>query len=63
MGVTNKTNCTQTHEYLTIDAKERRDVATLDIPGTFLQTDAKPKTIFLIFHGEMGGGLIRIDPK
>ena len=22
MGVTNKTNCTQTHEYLTIDAKE-----------------------------------------
>jgi hypothetical protein len=29
---------------LVIDAMEGRDVATVDIPGAFLQTDARPST-------------------
>ena len=47
---------------LVIDAEEGRDVATVDIPGAFLQTDAKPGVI-LKFTGAMVDILCQINPK
>ena len=47
---------------LVIDAMERRDVATVDIPGAFLQTDAKPGTHMKI-TGPMVDILCQINPK
>ena len=45
-----------------IDAKERRDIATVDIPGAFLQADMEDK-IHKKLEGEMAELLVRIDPK
>ena len=47
---------------LVIDAMERRDVATVDIPGAFLQTDAKPGT-YMKITGPMVDILCQINPK
>jgi hypothetical protein len=45
-----------------IDAKERRDVAIVDIPGAFLQADMEDKT-HIKLEGKMAELLVRIDPK
>jgi hypothetical protein len=47
---------------LVIDAMEGRDVATVDVPGAFLQTDAKPGT-FMKITGPMVDMLCQINPK
>jgi Reverse transcriptase (RNA-dependent DNA polymerase) len=44
-----------------IDAKERRDVATLDIPGAFMQADMD-ETVHMKLEGKMAELLVRIDP-
>ena len=46
-----------------IDAKEARDVATLDIPGMFLQTKAKPGSLYLVLRGEMLEILLTVAPE
>ena len=46
-----------------IDAKERRAVATVDVPGAFLQTDAKGDPVYIRFQGVMVELLEMIDPK
>jgi hypothetical protein len=47
---------------LVIDAIEGRDVATVDMPGAFLQTDTKPGTFFKM-TGPMVDILCQINPK
>jgi hypothetical protein len=47
----------------TIDAKERRDVATtVDIPGAFMQTDMED-TVHMVLEGTMAELLVKLDPK
>ena len=45
-----------------IDAKERRDVATADIPGAFMQTDLNEK-VHMRLDGAMAELLLKIDAK
>jgi hypothetical protein len=45
-----------------IDAMERRDIATVDIPGTFMQADMD-KTVHVKLEGKMAKLLVMIDPK
>ena len=45
------------------DADERRDVATIDIPGAFLQTEQpEDDEVVICFEGPMVDALIHIDP-
>jgi hypothetical protein len=46
----------------TIDAMEERDVATVDIPGAFMQADID-EVIHVKFEGEIAEMLVRMDPK
>jgi hypothetical protein len=45
-----------------IDAVERRDVATCDIPGAFMQSDMKGKVVMKL-EGVMAEAILKIDPK
>lgn len=45
-----------------IDAKEHRDVATVDLPGAFMQADM-PDLVHMRLEGTMAELLVRIDPK
>ena len=45
-----------------IDAKEYRNVATVDIPGAFMQADMDD-TVHMKMEGKMAELLVRIDPK
>ena len=45
-----------------IDAKEVRDVAIVDIPGTFIQADMED-TVRMKLEGKMAELLVRLDPK
>jgi hypothetical protein len=45
-----------------IDAIERQDVATCDIPGAFMQSDMKGKVVMKL-EGVMAEVIIKIDPK
>lgn len=45
-----------------IDAMEGRDVATVDIPGAFLQADMED-TVHMKLEGKMAELLVKIDPK
>ena len=45
-----------------IDAKERRDVATADIPGAFMQTNLEEK-VHIWLEGAMAELLLKIDPN
>ena len=45
----------------TIEAKEGRDVATVDIPGAFMQAD-QDDTVHVRFRGKMAELLARCDP-
>ena len=45
-----------------IDAKERRDVATVDIPGAFMQGD-QDKTVHMRLEGTLAKLLTKCDPK
>ena len=45
-----------------IDAKERRDVATVDIPGVFMQGD-QDETVYMRLEGTLAELLIKCDPK
>ena len=45
-----------------IDAREGRDVATLDIPGAFMQADID-EVIHVKFEGEIAKMLVKMDPK
>ena len=44
-----------------INARERREVAVLDIANTFLQTDNN-KTINMLLRGKLAKMMVRIDP-
>jgi hypothetical protein len=44
-----------------IDAKERRDVATIDIPGAFMQADMDD-VVHMKLEGTMAELLVKIDP-
>ena len=46
----------------TIDAHENRDVATIDVPGAFMQADMDD-TVHIRIDGAMADLLIRIDPE
>jgi hypothetical protein len=46
----------------TIDAMEERDVATLDIPGAFMQTYID-EVVHVRLEGEIAEMLVRMDPK
>ena len=45
-----------------IDAMEHRDVATVDIPGAFMQADMD-ELVHLKIEGELAELLVRVDPK
>ncbi len=45
-----------------IDAEEGRDVATVDIPGAFMQADID-EVVHVKFEGEIAEMLVRLDPK
>ena len=45
-----------------IDAKEGRDVATVDIPGAFMQAEID-EVLFLKLEGDLARLLIRLDPS
>ncbi len=45
-----------------IDAIEKRDVATCDIPGAFMQSDMKGKVVMKL-EGVMAEVILKIDPK
>ncbi len=45
-----------------IDAKKGRDVATVDIPGAFMQADMDD-IVRMRLEGKMAALLVRIDPK
>jgi hypothetical protein len=45
-----------------LDAKEGRDVAAADIPGTFMQTDMEG-TVHMVLEGTMAKLLVKVDPK
>ena len=45
-----------------IDAKERRDVATVDIPGAFMQGDQE-ETVHMRLEGTLAELLTKCDPK
>ena len=45
-----------------IDAKERRDVATVDIPGAFMQGD-QDETVHMHLEGTLAELLTKCDPK
>jgi hypothetical protein len=45
-----------------IDAIERRDVATCNIPGAFMQSDMKGKVVMKL-EGVMAEVILKIDPK
>lgn len=47
----------------TIAAKERRDVATVDIPGAFMQTDLDGEHIMIKFEGRMAELMAMVDPS
>jgi hypothetical protein len=44
-----------------IDAMEERDVATVDIPGAFMQADID-EVVHVKFEGEMAEMLVKLDP-
>ena len=46
----------------TIDAKEKRDVATIDIPGAFMQADMED-IVHMKLEGTMAELLVKIDPE
>jgi hypothetical protein len=46
----------------TIDAMEGRDVATVDIPGAFMQADID-EVVHIKFEGEIAEMLVKMDPK
>lgn len=48
---------------ITIAAKEKRDVAVMDIPGAFLQTDLEEEKVYIKFQGRMAEMLALIDPS
>ena len=45
-----------------IDAMEERDVATVDIPGAFMQADID-EVVHVKFEGEIAEMLVKLDPK
>ena len=45
-----------------IDAMEGRDVATVDIPGAFMQANMD-ETVHMRLHGTMAELIAKIDPK
>ena len=48
---------------ITIAAKEKRKVGTVDVPGAYLQTDLKDEKVIVKFEGKMAELLEMIDPK
>jgi len=42
---------------------EMRDIATIDIPGAFMQADMEDEVVHLCLHGKMAELLVQLDPK
>lgn len=47
----------------TIDAKQKRDVGTINLPGAFMQADMEGKVVHMRLHGKMAELIVRLDPK
>ena len=45
-----------------IDAKEKRDVGTVDLPGAFMQADMEDE-VYMKLEGKMAELMVRIDPN
>ncbi len=45
-----------------IGAKEQRDMATVDIPGAFMQADMED-LVHMKLEGQMAELLVKLDPK
>ena len=46
-----------------IDAMEKRDVATVDVPGAFMQADMEGPEVHMKVEGNMARILENIDPE
>ena len=46
-----------------INAMEHRKVATVDIPGEFMQADMEGETVYMKLEGKMSELLKKLDPK
>jgi len=46
-----------------LEAHERRDVATLDIPGAFLNTDLTDEDTIMLLRGRMVELMVQVDPQ
>jgi hypothetical protein len=46
-----------------VDAYERRDVATTDLPGAFVHTVLEDEIVIMILRGELAEILCKVDPK
>ena len=46
-----------------IDAMEKRDVATVDIPGAFMQSDMEGRDTYMKIEGKMVDILSKVDPS
>ena len=46
-----------------INAPEHQKVATVDIPGAFMQADMEGKTVHMKLEGKMAELLTKLDPK
>ena len=46
----------------TVDAKEKRDVAVVDIPGAFLQT-LMDKVVHIVLRGKLVDALVRTNEE
>ena len=46
-----------------IDAKEERDIACIDIPNAFIQTDMEGKKVIMKLRGEFAELLVTISPQ
>ena len=46
-----------------INTMEHRKVATVDIPGAFMQADMEGETVHMKLEGKMADLLTKLDPK
>ena len=46
-----------------MDAMEKHDIASIDIPGSFTQADMDEEVVLLCMHRKMAELLEQLDPK
>ena len=45
-----------------VDAMEQRDIATVDVPGVFLQTDMD-EVVYMVIRGKLVDALVQYNPS